>query len=121
MAYFNLNQSIHQHIVDAAGNPVLSRIYASECARIQRYRYCRQQQHERWGRAVQRTRGDPGRAAPPCRRDAARDPDAAPSQRLGRDAARCWNADGDRHRSAGEAARRRCTEALRPVQLRPRN
>ncbi|MGZ5182448.1 MAG: GntR family transcriptional regulator [Ramlibacter sp.] len=52
MAYFRLNQAIHQHIVDAARNPVLSRIYASECARIQRYRYAGNQQHERWGRAV---------------------------------------------------------------------
>src|SRR6476469_3286172 len=52
MAYFRLNQSIHQHIVDADGNPVLSRIYASECTRIQRYRYAGNQQHERWDRAV---------------------------------------------------------------------
>jgi DNA-binding GntR family transcriptional regulator len=52
MAYFHLNQSIHQQIVDAARNPVLSRIYASECARIRRYRFAGNQQHERWGRAV---------------------------------------------------------------------
>lgn len=53
MAYFRLNQAIHQRIVDAARNPVLSRIYASECARIQRYRYAGNEQHERWERAVQ--------------------------------------------------------------------
>lgn len=52
MAYFRLNQTIHQHIVDAAGNPVLSRIYANEGARIQRYRYAGNQQHERWERAL---------------------------------------------------------------------
>ncbi len=52
MPYFRLNQAIHRHIVDAARNPVLSRIYASECARIQRYRYAGNQQHERWSRAV---------------------------------------------------------------------
>ena len=52
MAYFNLNQAIHQKIVDAARNPVLSRIYAGECARIRRYRYAGNQQNERWGRAV---------------------------------------------------------------------
>jgi DNA-binding GntR family transcriptional regulator len=52
MAYFHLNQAIHQHIVDAARNPVLSRIYAAECARIRRYRYAGNQQNERWGRAV---------------------------------------------------------------------
>lgn len=53
MAYFRLNQTIHQRMVDAAGNPVLSRIYASECARIQRYRFAGNQQHARWERAVQ--------------------------------------------------------------------
>ncbi|MBA2961537.1 MULTISPECIES: GntR family transcriptional regulator [Ramlibacter] len=53
MAYFQLNQTIHQRLVDAAGNPVLSRIYASECARVQRYRYAGNQQHARWERAVQ--------------------------------------------------------------------
>jgi DNA-binding GntR family transcriptional regulator len=52
MPYFRLNQAIHQHIVDAARNPVLSRIYGAECARIQRYRYAGNQQHERWARAV---------------------------------------------------------------------
>jgi DNA-binding GntR family transcriptional regulator len=57
MAYFNLNQAIHQKIVDAARNPVLSRIYASECARIRRYRYAGNQQNERWGRAVHEHEG----------------------------------------------------------------
>ena len=57
MAYFNLNQAIHQKIVDAARNPVLSRIYASECARIKRYRYAGNQHGERWGRAVREHEG----------------------------------------------------------------
>lgn len=57
MAYFNLNQAIHQRIVDAAGNPVLSRIYAGECARIRRYRFAGNQQSERWGRAVREHEG----------------------------------------------------------------
>ncbi|MEO8281595.1 MAG: GntR family transcriptional regulator [Ideonella sp.] len=52
MAYFHINQSIHQLIVDAARNPVLSRVYAAECARIRRYRYAGNQQGERWNRAV---------------------------------------------------------------------
>ena len=52
MAYFHLNQTIHQQIVDAARNPVLSRIYATECARIRRYRYAGNQQTDRWERAV---------------------------------------------------------------------
>ena len=52
MEYFELNQAIHQRIVDAAGNRVLSRIYAAECARIRRYRYVGNRRHERWERAV---------------------------------------------------------------------
>ena len=52
MAYFELNQAIHQRIVDAAGNRVLSRIYDAECARIRRYRYAGNRRHARWERAV---------------------------------------------------------------------
>lgn len=53
MSYFRINQTIHQRIVDAARNPVLSRIYAAECARIRRYRYAGNQQATRWRQAVQ--------------------------------------------------------------------
>lgn len=52
MDYFEINQRIHQEIVDAAGNRELSRIYAAECARIKRYRYAGNRRHERWDRAV---------------------------------------------------------------------
>jgi DNA-binding GntR family transcriptional regulator len=52
MAYFELNQAIHQRIVDAAQNPALSRIYAAECARIRRYRYAGNRRHDRWDRAI---------------------------------------------------------------------
>ncbi len=52
MDYFEVNQRIHQEIVDAAGNRELSRIYAAECACIKRYRYAGNREHERWGRAV---------------------------------------------------------------------
>ncbi len=52
MTYFEINQAIHQRIVDAAGNGVLARIYANECARIRRYRYAGNRHHERWERAV---------------------------------------------------------------------
>ena len=52
MEYFELNQVIHQRIVDAAGNRVLSRIYAAECARIRRYRYAGNRRHQRWERAL---------------------------------------------------------------------
>lgn len=52
MDYFEINQAIHQKIVDAAGNNELSRIYAQECARIKRYRYAGNRRHERWERAV---------------------------------------------------------------------
>jgi DNA-binding GntR family transcriptional regulator len=52
MEYFELNQTIHQRIVDAARNRALSRIYAAECARIRRYRFAGNRRHERWDRAV---------------------------------------------------------------------
>lgn len=52
MPYFELNQRIHQCIVDAARNPVLSRIYATESARIRRYRYAGNLQAQRWAEAV---------------------------------------------------------------------
>lgn len=53
MAYFQINQAIHKRMVDAARNPVLSRIYDAECARIRRYRYAGNQQPARWAKAVQ--------------------------------------------------------------------
>lgn len=52
MDYFDLNQNIHQRIVDAAGNQVLSRVYATECSRIRRYRYAGNRRHERWDKAI---------------------------------------------------------------------
>ena len=52
MDYFEINQNIHQKIVDAAGNSELSRLYAAECARIKRYRYAGNRRHERWERAI---------------------------------------------------------------------
>lgn len=52
MSYFQINQTIHQRMVDAARNPVLSRIYAAECARIRRYRYAGNQEQARWQQAV---------------------------------------------------------------------
>lgn len=53
MTYFHLNQTIHQEIVDAARNPALSRVYASECARIRRFRFVGNRDPQRWARAVQ--------------------------------------------------------------------
>lgn len=52
MAYFHLNQDIHQKIVDAARNPALSRVYAGECARIRRFRFAGNRNSARWARAV---------------------------------------------------------------------
>lgn len=52
MDYFELNQAIHQRIVDAARNRALSRIYAAECARIRRYRFAGNLRRERWDSAV---------------------------------------------------------------------
>lgn len=53
MTYFHLNQTIHQRIVDAARNPALSRVYASESARIRRFRFAGNRDPERWARAVE--------------------------------------------------------------------
>lgn len=53
MSYFHLNQTIHQKIVDAAQNPALSRVYASESARIRRFRFAGNRDPERWARAVE--------------------------------------------------------------------
>lgn len=50
--YFRLNHAIHQGIVDAAQNPVLSRIYNAECMRIRRYRFLSNREPARWERAV---------------------------------------------------------------------
>ncbi|HQS49096.1 MAG TPA: GntR family transcriptional regulator [Xanthobacteraceae bacterium] len=52
MGYFHLNQSIHQKIVDCAGNAPLSRIYKAECARIGRYRLAGNRNAARWATAV---------------------------------------------------------------------
>ncbi len=52
MTYFEINQEIHQAIVDAAQNCVLARIYRAECARIRRYRYAGNLSAERWQRAL---------------------------------------------------------------------
>ena len=50
--YFKTNQAIHQQIVDAAHNPALSRVYRSECARIDRYRFGGNRDAANWARAV---------------------------------------------------------------------
>ena len=52
MRYFEINQEIHQRVVNAAGNHTLSRIYADESARVRRYRYAGNRRHERWANAV---------------------------------------------------------------------
>ena len=52
MDYFEINQSIHQKIVEAAGNRELARIHAAQCARIKRYRYAGNRCHERWPKAM---------------------------------------------------------------------
>ena len=52
MDYFNLNQLIHQKIINAAQNDALSRVYASESARIRRFRFVGNRDHARWAQAV---------------------------------------------------------------------
>jgi DNA-binding GntR family transcriptional regulator len=51
-AYFKANQSIHQAIVAAAGNPVLAQTYASLSGRIRRARYAANLDPHRWDEAV---------------------------------------------------------------------
>lgn len=50
--YFRLNKEIHLAIVDAAANPALSRVYRSECARVDRYRFSGNRDLERWERSI---------------------------------------------------------------------
>lgn len=50
--YFQLNQRIHERLVEAAGNPVLSNLYRSLSVRIRRARYMANLSPERWKQAV---------------------------------------------------------------------
>lgn len=50
--YFRLNKEIHLAIVDAAANPALSRVYRSECARVDRYRFSGNRDPDRWQRSI---------------------------------------------------------------------
>lgn len=52
MMYFQINQQIHQLIVDGAHNSALSRIYRAESLHIKRYRYAGNIEHSRWRKAV---------------------------------------------------------------------
>jgi len=52
-AYFRLNQSIHERIMTAAGNPTLARMYRSLAGRIRRARYIANMSRARWERAVE--------------------------------------------------------------------
>ncbi|WGS23921.1 FCD domain-containing protein [Bradyrhizobium sp. ISRA463] len=51
--YYRGNRAIHEAIVTAAGNPVLTGLYASVTARIRRARYVTPMTPQRWARAVQ--------------------------------------------------------------------
>lgn len=50
--YFRLNQRIHEHIVEAAGNPVLANLYRGLSVRIRRARYMANLSRTRWDQAV---------------------------------------------------------------------
>lgn len=50
--YFRLNQQIHQMIVDAAGNPVLSGIYASLMSKVHRARGAANTDTLRWAESL---------------------------------------------------------------------
>lgn len=51
--YFRFNQLIHEALVQAAGNAVLSSVYAALGARIRRARYMANLSEERWHHAVE--------------------------------------------------------------------
>ncbi len=51
--YFKLNQAIHEGIIEAANNSVLSATYASLSGRIRRARYVANLSQARWDQAVQ--------------------------------------------------------------------
>jgi DNA-binding GntR family transcriptional regulator len=50
--YFKYNQRIHEKIIEAAGNPILTQIYRSLSGRIRRARYMANFSKDRWDRAV---------------------------------------------------------------------
>ena len=50
--YFRLNQRIHESIVAAAGNPMLSQLYRGLSVRIRRARYMANLSKPRWDQAV---------------------------------------------------------------------
>ncbi len=50
--YFRLNQAIHAKILEAANNPLLSRLYRTVALRIRRARYFANLSQERWAEAV---------------------------------------------------------------------
>ncbi|CAM2166689.1 HTH gntR-type domain-containing protein [Paraburkholderia sacchari] len=52
LAYFQLNQQVHQMIVDAAGNPVLSNIYATLMAKVHRARGAANTDVLRWSESM---------------------------------------------------------------------
>jgi len=52
LAYFNLNQAIHEEIFTCAHNAALLRIYRAESMRIRRYRFASNRDTTRWPRAM---------------------------------------------------------------------
>ncbi|RQR60998.1 GntR family transcriptional regulator [Burkholderia sp. Bp9126] len=69
--YFRLNQQIHQMIVDTAGNPVLSSIYASLMSKVHRARGAANADTLRWAESlgehesIMQALADPSHAALP--------------------------------------------------------
>jgi DNA-binding GntR family transcriptional regulator len=52
LEYFRLNQQIHQMIVDAAGNPVLTNVYASLMSKVHRARGAANADTLRWAESL---------------------------------------------------------------------
>ena len=53
LQYYRCNRYIHEAIISAAGNPVLSGLYETVTARIRRARYVTPMTTERWAFALQ--------------------------------------------------------------------
>lgn len=51
--YFDLNQRIHEKILEASGNPMLVQIYRNLAGRIRRARFLANMSPERWRKAVE--------------------------------------------------------------------
>ena len=84
--YFNVNQLIHQKIVEASRNETLKAAYANFAGRIRRVRYSANfaRKRERWGEAMREHETILEALAPPRRQRTLGHPVQAPAQQAHR-------------------------------------